>query len=433
MSVFGLIQRSIRQRLLSSALTALNVALGVMLVCSILLVRAELESTYLRQGEGFSLVVGPSSSSRLQLVLNSVYHVDQSTGLLPWSIYEELNGPRWGRYIKLAVPYSVGDQLKGYRVVATTDGIFSDLFPQPPGKGAEKLIDGRPFAYDPAATEEAFEDLRKRNRGEKVPHKHGLAEAVVGYEVATKLGLRLGQEIEPTHGVEGGEAHDHSHTWTVVGVLKRTGTPVDRVVFINLDSFYRLDDHAGAFVKELDDATISSVLLFPTDVGKAFAFATLSKRGDVQIAEVGFEILGLLNIIGNVDAIFLIVSILVVIIGVVSLMVAIYNTMNERRRELAIMRAIGARRSTVLAAIVGEAAVLSAIGAVLGLVAAHILVYAISDYVMELAGLQLDHWNFLSTEFGVAALVVVAGAIAGLIPAFKAYRTDVAKNLAPLS
>lgn len=438
MNLLQLIERGLKQRKLSSLLTATSVALGVMLVCAILVVQREIDRTYSKQAEGYSLVVGPAGSE-LEIVLSSIYHVDQASGLLPWALQEEFEGKRWEGDLRLAVPYALGDSFYGYRVVATTEGLFSHVFPQPraeKGREQDKFAAGGPFRCEPKALREALDLVRAGGAKHEHDHDHDhghVREAVVGAEVADRLGLELGSKIEPTHGVEGDHAHHHHEFWKVVGIFERTGTAVDRVVFINLDSFYRIAEHAGGRT-QLGDAGISSILLFPRGgYRKAAALNKLMKRSDFTVAEVGTEIAKLKAIVGNVDRIFLVVAILVVVIGIISVMVAIYNTMNERRREIAILRSLGARRRTILALVVGEAGAISVTGGLLGILLGHLLLYAVKDYVLDVSGLALDPWRILGNELLVLCAVAVLGAISGLIPAWKAYRTDVAAHLAPLS
>ena len=270
---------------------------------------------------------------------------------------------------------------------------------------------------------------------EPPPLSHGVFEAVLGWEVAHELGVRVGDEIEPTHGVEGGHAHDHVHLWTVVGILKRTDTPVDKVVWINMDSFFGIEEHLeGALIPGTRDAGLSSILLFPRPgVHKAMLLSSLNREPELSVADVSEQIRNLFSIVGSVDTIFMIVSVMVVILGVLSILVAIYNTMSERRREVAILRAIGARRMTVFGAIVGEAAALTLLGAIAGLILGHLLVLASAGRVEEAAGFVPEAFVFLPIEALVAAIVVAGGALAGLVPAWKAYRTDVAQNLRPLA
>ena len=461
MNLWQLIERNIAQRKLSSILTALCVAMGMMLISAIFVLKDDLERHFVGPGTGYSLVVG-APGSRLQLVLNAIYHMDQSPGLLPMRVYDEV---RAHPSTRLVVPYAVGDSFRGYRVVGTTDGLFHAAFPAPSGKTAtDKLAAGRPFRYSDEALARAVEQMgavdSQRHARDEVPgdehdeighgehddeeheehgdEEHGehdddaVFEAVVGAEVAARLKLRVGDRIEPTHGVEGGgDAHDHEMLWTVVGILRPTGTPIDEVVFINLDSFYRIPDHRGGVLPGSDEVGISALLVFPkSGIHKALLLSGLNKRPDLQVADVGREIRHLLTIVGNIDALFLAVALLVLIIGLTSILVAIYNTMNERKRDIAILRAIGAKKRLIAALIVGEASVIAGIGGVIGLLLSRLLLFGMATYVESSAGFRPDIWRMLPVEMTSLVLIVVIGALAGLLPAWKSYRVDVANQLA---
>jgi putative ABC transport system permease protein len=219
-----------------------------------------------------------------------------------------------------------------------------------------------------------------------------------------------------------------------VGILRATETPVDRLVLINLDSFFRIDDHLGGIVPETGKPAISSVVLFPKPgVHKAMLLSQLNKRTQLQVADVDSEVRNLLRIVGNVDRVFFVIAVAVVLVGVASVAVAIYNTLNARRRELAILRVLGARRATVFGMILAEAAVLSAIGGAVGLLAGHGVVSLTAGLVERSAGVRPSAGVFLTEELLAYVLVVAAGACGGLLPAFKAYRTDAASHLAPLT
>ncbi len=431
MNLWSLILRNIATRRLASALTALSVALGAMLVTSILLLRAELETHYLEPGKGYSLVVGAPGSG-LQLVLNAISHIDRSPGLMPWPVYEEIADHPSTR---LAVPYAVGDAFRGYRVVATTEAFFDPRFPHPESKNtAGKFADGGPFTVDPQSLKEALEAMveGKHDAHEGHDHDHDhRSEAVVGSEVAARLGIRVGDLIEPTHGTGSGhEAHEHESLWSVVGILKPTGTPVDKLVLINIDSFYRIPDHADGIIPGTRTPGLSAVVLMPKGgMHKAMVLGTLNKRTDVQVTSVEREIRRLLGIVGRVDQLFLWVALLVVVIGVMSIMVAIYNTMNERSREIAVLRAIGAGRTWIMAVIVGEATALAAMGALGGIVLGHGLTAAVAPQVQQAAGFSPNAFQLLHSEPLLLLGITLAGALAGLLPAWRAYQTDVASHL----
>jgi len=283
--------------------------------------------------------------------------------------------------------------------------------------------------------DEEHHDVDEHRGDEHEDHDHGDThyEAVIGAEVARTLGVQVGDRIEPTHGVEGGRAHDHEHLWEVVGILKSTDTPVDRLVLIPLDSFFAIEDHrGGALLPGTTEPGLSAVLVFPRPgVHKVMLLSRLNRRPEIQVADVHEEIGHLFAIVGSVDVLFLLVSILVIVVGLLSVLVALYNSMNERRREVAILRAIGAPRRWVLGSVVTEATLITAIGAVAGVLLGHALVALAAGRVESAAGFRPSAFDVVPAEGLVVLLVVLAGALAGLLPAWKAYATDVAENLRP--
>ena len=217
MTLWELILRQIRQRSLSSTLTALSVALGVMLVSAILLLQDQMERHFREPGEGYSIVVGAPGSA-LQLVLNAVYHMDKSPGLMPLRVWPELEA---NDSVALAVPYALGDAFRGYRVVATTDALFDARFPHPAGEGEEKLLEGRPFAFDREALFEQLEALGARAIAEEAEEAHE--------------GERDAHE-EVAHDEDAGEARDEPAAG---------GEHVDEDVHEHEDEHEEHDEHAG--------------------------------------------------------------------------------------------------------------------------------------------------------------------------------------------
>lgn len=456
MNLFRMAIRSLTLRKTATLLTASGVALGVMLVAAVLVLEHQVRTNYSNQGSGFPIVVG-AKGSPLQLVLNTVYHVDRSPGLMPFRVYRELEAQNW---VKLAVPYALGDAFHGFRVVATTEAIFDPYFRPLPDLNV-KIKEGRPFHSDAAAVDAAIKEIEDKARsgafasttqadGEHHEEGNGpVMEAVIGSTVASKLGLKVGDKIEPTHGVEGGKAHEHEEVWTVVGVMDRTGTAIDRVVFINLESFYGIDEHqAGAVIPNTTDAGLSSVIVVPkAPIYKAMMLPTLNKRADIQAVSPSEEIRKLLTIVGRIDQVFLFVAVLTVVVSLIGVAVALFNTMNERRREIAIQRAIGARRRTIFAQVVLEATAIGILGAVVGLVLCHVLILVLAGPIADASGFTPTAFAWtplfagdgarasggVPAEVAVLAGVFVVCALAGLLPAINGHRTDVASNLAPTS
>lgn len=388
MSLWKIVLKNIAQRKLSSTLTSASIALGVAVVIAVLALRSQARAGFGQSTFGYELVVGGKGSA-LQLVLNTVYHMDQSQGNLPLERYKELAVHKAVAY---AIPLSVGDSHRGARIVGTTDAFFSAF-----GFG----IDGRPF-------------------------KEGGFEAVLGSAAATRTGLRLGDTFQASHGVEDA-TETHEEKWTVVGLMKPTGTPNDRAIFINLDSFYHIKDHGKA-------TGVSAVIVKTRSQGSALQLQhDLNQRPDCIAASPALVMADFFEKFDWIPLLLLAVSGLVVVMAAVSIFVAIYNSMSERRRPIAIMRALGARRTTILSIVLLEAAMLSLFGALGGVALGHLLTGVAGGAISARSGVPISAFAFHPEEAMVVAGVLVLGAVAGILPALKAYRTDIADGLSPSS
>lgn len=416
MTLWTIVRKNIAQRALSSTLTSASIALGVAVVVAVLAIKAESREGFSQGAFGYDLVVG-AKGSKLQLVLNAVYHLDQSPGNIPHALYERL---RTDRRVRLAAPLSVGDFYEGHRLVGTSDRFFREFEVQ---KGQRfEVAEGRLFRFD--------EDRLKHVLTAPPDHDHGgeggVFEAVIGSRVT---GLRPGSTFAARHGGDFGDAHDEK--WTVVGVLKPTGTANDRAIFINLESFYHIKTHVA---EEANRGRISAVLLQTKGPHAAKDLAWEINNGAEAMAAVPAEVVvELFELIGKVDLVLLAVSALVILVAGVSILVSIYNSMAERRRAIAIMRALGARRTTVLSIVLLEAASLCLLGGLAGLVLGHVLTAVSAQILTARAGVAISPLVFQPEELLVLLGVVALGALAGVVPALRAYRTDIADGLSPTS
>lgn len=461
MSLFKIAWRSIQERALASTLTALSMALGVALVIAVLVFQGVIGTSFNRAAEGYNIIIG-AKGGRLELVLNTVFHLGQPIENIPWDFYKEftLEGPtgakRPGKYagvVDVAVPYCLGDNYKGFRVVGTTPAMFDEL-----GYGIDN--DGRPIPYRFTAGE-AF----------KPEDYFG---AVVGSVVAHREGLQIGDKIEPTHGVSTEEGQGHKHDPFVVrGILAPNGTPNDRAVFVNMEGFFLLAGHAkeDEAAKEAAKAggavqpasgekaakghaahshaghdhshahsheplpesqrEVTAILLRTSDVTVGLTLPRSINKGPVAqavmpIAEISKLFDGL---IGNLQLILLTLSVLIVVVAGIGIMVSIYNSMSERRREIAIMRALGARRGTIGALILLESMLLSILGGLAGFLLGHGLIGLLSPFIAAQTGVPIGLFQFVPLELALIPGLMLLAAAAGYVPALFAYRTDVAKAL----
>lgn len=410
-----LIRRSLRQHALSTAITVAAVALACGLVMSVFSIREQAWQAFTGGGAGFDAVLG-ARGSRLQLVLNTIYHLESSPGNLPWSLYEEMHDHPG---VELAIPYALGDNYYGVRIVGTTDDLFS-RFQFRPGRTLEVQEGGRVFDME-------------------------LREAVVGSEAARRTGLVYGSVFEPHHGTEFNEHDKHDEEYVVVGILKPTNTPLDRVIFIPIEGILRMSGHVLRHEDEIHIAEageeipdefvqISAVMLKlkGPQVGLDFD-EQFNKRGtEATFAwPVGTIMAELLDRFGWIVRVLTFVAYLVVAVSAGAILAALYNTINERRRDFAILRAIGARRATVFAAVTIESAVIAALGALGGFVVYGVILAVAAQVIRQQTGVVLEvgafHPVLVLAPVGMTAL----GAAAGLMPAARAYSTDVAAHLAP--
>ncbi|MCX7430915.1 MAG: ABC transporter permease [Planctomycetia bacterium] len=452
MTLLGIACRNIRQRLLTSLLTALSLALGVALVVATLvtggIVKQAFESG---SGLGYNMIVG-AKGSPLQLVLNSVYLVSKPIENISWDFYQQflpaaerpdgVDGT-FAASTKTAVPICMGDYYRGFRVIGTNTAYFDRL----------TIGDGRPFAFS----------------GGRNFRNDEFFGGVLGATVAAKLGLKPGDPFAPTHGADDGKVHD---PFTVTGVLARTDTPVDRGVFVNMEGFYLQDGHAKPVEGEEasgqrtadsgEDADgsrehgnrehgkqgqaplpfaqreVTALLLdtaslpgLPPELMAMGLRTAINEGRDGQAALPIAEIRLLLDLfVRPLELLLLLVTTLVVIVSAIGILVSMVGSSLERSRDVAIMRALGARRSHVLVVVLIEAVLLAVGGGLAGWVLGHLLVGAIAPLITTNAGVSASIFSAApGAELLLVPFLVVLAILAALLPALAAYRTDVAKWL----
>jgi putative ABC transport system permease protein len=387
--------RYLQGRFVTSVLTVVSVALGVSLVIASVLLTGGIKEGFIAGATDYNLIVG-AKGSPTQLVLNVVFRMDAPTPNIPLSAYEDLRAdPR----VEAAVPVAMGDAYQGFRYVATSDAYFAPL---PWRRHAPALATGRLFRSD-------------------APERPDY-EAVLGADAARGTGLKPEDRF-----YEGEEMA--AYPLRVVGVLRPTGTADDRAIFISLASYWEMNEISRkAMTKPL-----TAVLIRP----KRLSDLTALHRGwnvgpDLQAALPSAILLNIFNLLGLVEDVLAVVLAVVAVVVGLYLFVTMYNATLERRREIATMRALGARRATVLGIVLLESCVIAGLGGLAGILGGH-GVAALGATLLAARGGPVTHALTLSALQPVTFGTVVAlGALAGLLPAVLAYRTEVAENLAPL-
>jgi putative ABC transport system permease protein len=419
MSGFGgllrLVTRSMRQHLLSTCVTVISVALATGLVMGVFAVSEQSRMAFAGGPLGFDAVLG-ARGSQLQLVLNTVFHLETSPGNIPWSMYEEL---KEDKRVELALPLALGDNYEGFRIVGTTTDVF----------GPFEYEKGAPFTFQPGGR--PFDASRR--------------EVVIGSRVAHETGLRVGSHLHPSHGVERNlvDEHVHEEEFVVCGILNPTHSPNDRVIWLPLEGVYRMDGHrlrgtGEEFEPEdgvaipMEHKELSAVLLKLRGRQSGFHLASKFNRTGKEATlawPIGAVMAQLFDKLGWMSRILEMVAYLVMVVAAASILASIYNTMNERRREFAILRALGARRSTVFTVILLEAQGIALMGSLLGFAVVTGILGGAAYMVTEETGVVLDLWVWHPAYLATPVGMLLLGGLAGLLPALKAYSTDVAETL----
>lgn len=453
--------RNLRIRLVATVLTMASIVVATALYAGILTMAEQTKARYEGSIGGYQAVVGPKDASQLELVLNTIFNVGEAPALFPLQACLDLReGKGFSRrgQVRYAIPQARGDSVSSFNfpVVATLDEMFSVYEWQ---KAPLRFEQGEGFRFGWQDLKAFAEALAAHENGVRAgepnpPARPSLRpewrQCVIGARVARTLGLSLGGDVVPVHG-KMGEFGYHEHpeaTCKVVGVLAPTNSPLDTTIFLPLGVHYLIDGHeAGVFVVEIppgktpDDAKklpvtpgrlgLTAIVVDPKDhFGARILRTDFGSRPDAQVAWPQDVVPKFLRQIGNVADALAVIAWLVLLVAAVSITVAIYNTMNERRREIAIMRSLGARRSQILAIIVGEAALLSCFGALLGAVVCHVACLLLRGVVEDQTGVYLEWSVVRSWELWLVAGVTGLGAVAGLLPAIKGSMTQVADNLA---
>ena len=394
---------------LATLLNLLLLTLGVATITMLLLLTTALDERLKRDAAGIDLVVG-AKGSPLQLVLAGVYHVDVPPGNIPLGEVERL---RADPLIAQVVPIAMGDSYRGFHIVGT-EPAFVGLY------GA-RVATGRLWSAP--------------------------LEAVLGAEVARRSGLAPGAEFAGSHGlVEGGEVHAHN-PYRVVGILAPTDTVIDRLVLTGVDSVWKVHEHEeqeehakeavgadGARTEQPAVAPAREVTMALIRYATPLAAASLPRQINaamaLQSASPAYESARLFTVFGVGTDVIRGFALFLIAAAALGMFIALYQAMDARQYDLAIMRTLGASRGKVCGVLLLESLLLAAAGAILGIALGHALVAAIGAWLPAAASLAAGASRVLPDEIGVVALALAGGILAALLPAWRAYRLDVAATLA---
>ncbi|MCU7798373.1 MAG: ABC transporter permease [Candidatus Thiodiazotropha sp. (ex Myrtea spinifera)] len=407
--------KSLFNRRFTASLILISIALSVSLLLGVERLRVESRNSFANTISGTDLVVGARSGA-INLLLYSVFRIGDATNNISWKSYTKFAEHA---LVKWTIPLSLGDSHKGYRVLGTNQDYFRHY--KYANKRALSFNQGQPF-------EQVYQ-------------------AVLGDEVARKLGYQIGEKIIIAHGAgkTSFTLHDDK-PFKVVGILKPTGTPVDRTVHVPLEGIEAIHkDWIGgrqvaglkisadeALEKNLSPKAITAFM-----IGLKSKIATFRVQREINdyrkeplLAILpGVALQQLWDMMGIAENALLIVTALVVAVGLIGMLTVMLAGLNERRREMAILRSVGARPGHILLLVTGESLLLSLLGIALGLLLLYTSLILGQPYIESHYGLHLPIGLPSLREWLILGLVGTSSLIIGLIPGYRAYRYSLSDGM----
>ena len=397
---------------LNTVLSIILLTASVAIISLLILLQKQFEKQFSSNIDGVDLVIG-AKGSPMQLILSSVYQMDAPTGNINYA-----DAKVWMKhpFVKTAIPLAFGDNYRGFKILGTTEDYLK--------KYEAKITSGTIFIKD--------------------------FEVVLGSEVARKMNLKVGDKFYSSHGdAAEGEVHE-DHPYIVKGIASATGKVVDNLILSNIESVWAIhnheeegavsavheheegDNHNHDEVAAKDDHEITAVLIkLKNKMGFVLWPRLIAQNTNMQAASPAIEINRLFSLFGiGLDALQYLAYGIMLISGI-SIFIALYNTLKERKYEFALMRVSGASRSQLLILVLFESILLCVIGFILGTIVGRLGLYFISTSTEQDYKMAFNPFEFALKEEGILFLTTIfVGIIAAVIPAVKAYRLNISKTLA---
>jgi putative ABC transport system permease protein len=416
MPTLQLALKSLWNRRVTACLTIASIAVSVALLLGVQKLRVAAREGFANTVSGVDLIVG-ARSGPLDLLLYSVFRVGDATANVSWASYQKIaHHPD----VEWTIPISLGDSHRGFRVMGTNADYFRHY----------RFASDRLLTFDAGGP---FSDLY---------------DTVLGADVAHNLGYKLGDSIIVAHGVGNVSFAEHKDKpFRVVGILAKTGTPVDRTVHVSLEAItaIHVDWQSGMQAPERfrvnadqarsRDLTPESITAFLVGMRSKVMTFTMQRavndyRQEPLLAILpGVALSQLWDLVGIADTALLIVAAFVVLAGLLGMVTAILTSLNERRREMAILRSVGARPRHVFTLLVAEAGVLAALGCISGVLLSYLLLIIGRPILEQHFGIFLSLKLLSANELEIVLAIVVGALLMGLLPAFRAYRNTLSDGL----
>ena len=407
--------KSIKNRKFTAGLCMTSIALSVVLFLGVERLRKGARDGFTNTISKTDLIVG-ARSGPLNLLLYTVFHMGSPTNNIHYSTYQKL---KKNPMVGWTIPISLGDNYKGYRVVGTNEDFFK--YYKYRGDESIKLKEGKPFK--------------------------GIFDVVLGSQVAKELGHKLGDRIIISHGLSKNAIYKHNESpFKITGILDKTSTPVDRGVYVSLYGIEAIhigwetgapneDKLVNPETITKDDIKIAQITSFLVGAKNRILTLRLGRyfgtyEDEPLLAIIpGMALQQLWKTMGYVEQTLFLVSLCVLVVGFLGIIISLYTSINERRREMAILRSLGAGPASILGLLVYESGLLVFLGSLLGMAALYGCLFAIGPFLQSEFSLFIPvQWPDIK-ELTFLLSILIVGFIVGFIPAFKAYKNSLQDGL----
>lgn len=384
---------NIKHKPLSSILSIILLAFGVGIIIMLMGTSEQLEKQFTKNIRGIDMVVG-AKGSPLQLILSSVYQIDAPTGNIS---LDEFNKLAKNPMVENAIPLAYGDNYEGYRIVGTSQNY--------PAHYEAQLKDGQWWK------------------------KSG--EIVLGSRVAELAGLSIGDEFSGSHGLSNSiDEHDH-FAYKVVGIMQPTGTVVDKLLLTDISSVWAVHEHheEGHEHEEEPKEITAGLISFKSPMGNLTIPRMVNQRTNMQAALPAIEVNRLFSLMGSGVKTLRVLAILIIALSAFSVFVSLWQSLKERRYELALMRSMGGSGRQLLWIVLAEGLLISLLGYILGVILGKVSLVAISQLTEQTYQYEMSMQWITPVELILLPATLLIGTIAALIPAIQAYKTNISKVL----
>ncbi|PQJ83492.1 MULTISPECIES: ABC transporter permease [Aliivibrio] len=406
--------KSLKNRKTTVILTIVTIAISVMLLMGVERIRTQAKTSFANTISNTDLIVG-ARSGQVNLLLYSVFRIGNATNNIDWKSYQEISNQR---SVKWSIPISLGDSHKGFRVMGTNQDYFR--FYQYGKKQPLAFKEGKPFTQ--------------------------LFDVVLGADVAKKLNYHLGDKLIIAHGISDKSFTRHDKLpFTVTGILKPTGTPVDKTLHVSLGAIEAIHVgwESGAHLGNTPDAKILEQHKFEPKEITAFMLGLNSKiqtfalqryindytKEPLSAILPGIALHELWGMMSVAEQALLAVSIFVVVAGLMGMLTSLLTSLQERRREMAILRSMGAQPKHIFTLLVSEAIVITSFGIIVGLIGLYLSLAILQPIIQQYYGIALELTLPTLYELKLLAVVLLSGFIIGVIPAIQAYKNSLSDGM----